>query len=201
MAYDRGVATPQTETDDARVGARERILDAAGRLFYQYGFAAVGIDRIIAEAGVAKASLYAHFASKDDLVVAYLERSDAAFWDWIDDALDADQAPADQLVQIFEVVEAQATSPTCFGCTFQVTAAEFPDANHPAHVAAAAHKRAAIDRFEALARQAGLREPEVLAAHLLIVMDGAWAATRMFGAHNHSNGLGNLARTIVDAHS
>ena len=195
------MAGERTQTDgEARVGARERILDAAARLFYEYGFAAVGIDRIIAEAGVAKASLYAHFASKDELVVAYLERSDAAFWGWIDGALDQDRSPADQLVQILELVEKQATSPTCFGCTFQVTAAEFPDVSHPAHVVAAEHKRAAFDRFAALAGQAGLRDPEVLAAHLLLVMDGAWAASRMFGVDNHSSGLADLARTVVDAH-
>ncbi|MEM8924065.1 MAG: TetR family transcriptional regulator [Actinomycetota bacterium] len=186
--------------EPAARGARARILDAAAGLFYERGFGAVGIDRIIAEAGVAKASLYAHFASKDDLVVAYLERSNAAFWGWIDGAVDADADPADVLIGIFEVVEQQATSPDCLGCTFQVTAAEFPDPAHPAHVVAMAHKQAALDWFERLAREAGLRDPEALAAHLLVVMDGAWAATRMFGPDNHCRDLGGLVGIMVDAH-
>ncbi|MEM9611229.1 MAG: TetR/AcrR family transcriptional regulator [Actinomycetota bacterium] len=189
------------EAETPRTGsARERILETAGALFYELGFAAVGIDRIIAEAGVAKATLYAHFASKDDLVAAYLERSDEAFWDWIDGSLDTDADPADTLVRILELVEEQASSPTCRGCTFQVTAAEFPDHEHPAHRIAAAHKQRALDRFEALATEAGLRDPAQLAAHLLVLMDGAWAASRMFGAHSHVPGLGELTRTVVASH-
>ncbi|MEM7326147.1 MAG: TetR/AcrR family transcriptional regulator [Actinomycetota bacterium] len=197
-------ATRKSETiepDAPRTGgARDRILDAAGGLFYEHGFAAVGIDRIIAEAGVAKASLYAHFGSKDDLVVAYLRRSDEAFWDWIDGSVDADADPATALVEIFAEIEKQATSPGCHGCTFQVTAAEFPDRTHPAHRAAADHKRSALQRFEELADAAGLRDPAVLAAHLVLVMDGAWAATRMFGAENHGSGLAELAGTLVESH-
>ena len=187
-------------TTEAPRGARARILAAAGPLFYEFGFAAVGIDRIIAEAGVAKASLYTHFDSKDDLVVAYLRESDGAFWEWIDGSIGDPDDPADSLVRIFDLIEAQATSPTCFGCTFQVTAAEFPDVTHPAHTIAADHKRSALERFATLARDAGLRDPDSLAAHLLIVMDGAWAGTRMFGPANHAAGLGDLARTLVDAH-
>ncbi|MEM9517278.1 MAG: TetR/AcrR family transcriptional regulator [Actinomycetota bacterium] len=189
---------PQASTAPTR-GARERILGAAGPLFYEFGFAAVGIDRIIAEAGVAKASLYAHFDSKDDLVVAYLRESNDAFWAWIDGSVDPDTNPADALVEIFELIEAQATSSSCFGCTFQVTAAEFPDVAHPAHAVAADHKRSVLARFASLARAAGARAPDTLAAHLLIVMDGAWADARVFGADNHVAGLGDMARTLIDA--
>ena len=102
----------------AATGARDRILATAAGLFYEHGFAAVGIDRIIAEAGVAKASLYRHFPSKDDLVVAYLEQANAGFWSWIESSTDSGADPADQLVQIFVAIEAQATSPQCLGCTF-----------------------------------------------------------------------------------
>lgn len=191
----------KTTTGERRPGARERILAAAGPLFYEEGFGAIGIDRIIAEAGVAKASLYAHFASKDDLIAAYLDDADQAFWSWIDGALGPELAPADELVRIFELVEEQAASPACLGCTFQVTAAEFPSRSHPAHAVAARHKQSALDRFEALAEQAGARDPDVLATRLLIVMDGAWASVRMFGPGARRSSLGAMARTLLHEHT
>ncbi|MEM8620585.1 MAG: TetR/AcrR family transcriptional regulator [Actinomycetota bacterium] len=191
-----------TETPaPARAGARERILTTAGSLFYNEGFGAVGIDRIIAEAGVAKATLYHHFASKDDLIVAYLEQANHSFWRWIDGDVDATARGGDLLVEIFDLVERQATDDNCRGCTFQVTAAEFPDPAHPAHIVAARHKREALDRFTTIADEAALTRPADLGAALVLLMDGAWAATRMFGADNHSKGLRTTVETLVAAHT
>src|SRR5688500_12107719 len=107
--------------------AREKILDAAGHLFYQQGFRAVGIDTIIAEADVAKMTLYAHFPSKDDLIVAYLERSDAEGWKWMEEATAGHETPKEKLVAIFEALGERADGVECFGCPVQATAAEFPD--------------------------------------------------------------------------
>ncbi len=171
----------------------------SAELFYANGFGAVGVDRIIAEAGVAKATLYRHFRTKDELVVAYLQQANDDFWAWIEGGVGPDAEGADLLVEIFRLIEAQATSPVCRGCAFQATAAEFPDPTHPAHAVAAAHKREALDRFTAIATDAGLRDPRGLASTLLLLMDGAWAATRMFGADNHSAGLAATVRRLVAA--
>jgi len=179
---------------------RDRILETAQRLFYQDGFRAVGIDTIVAEAGVAKMSLYRHFPSKDDLIVAYLEDSNRRFWEWLDDATREIEDPAERLVAMFGATERLATSPQCLGCPFQGTAAEFPDRGHPGHQVALDHKRAVRDRFDDLARQAGLREPEKLADQLLLLMDGAWVAARMFGTDNPATGLADAATTLIDAH-
>src|SRR6266545_2940382 len=164
--------------------ARERILEAATRLFQRDGFRAVGIDTIIAEAGVAKMTLYAHFPSKDDLIVAYLERADQQFWEWLDGAVADLEDPRARLVATFAAVGKLATSPQCLGCTFQGTAAEFPAPDHPGHRVAIAHKQAVRARLHSLAQQAGLRAPEELADQLLLLMDGAWVAARMFGPDN-----------------
>lgn len=110
--------------------ARERILDTASHLFYRHGFVSVGVDTIIAEAGVAKMSLYRHFASKDDPIVAYLEQSNERFWAWFDGAA-VDGTPHGQLVHVFDALGTFATSPACFGCMFQLAAADFPDPEHP----------------------------------------------------------------------
>jgi AcrR family transcriptional regulator len=166
---------------DEAGAARRRILDSAARLFYRDGFRAVGIDTIVAESGVAKMTLYRHFPSKDDLIVAYLEESNARFWEWFEGAVTAHEgAPRDQLLALFAALGALATSPACLGCTFQGVAAEFPDADHPGHRVALAHKRAVLARLRDLAERAGARDAEALASGLLLLMDGAFVASRMF---------------------
>jgi AcrR family transcriptional regulator len=175
-------------------------LETAQRLFHRDGFRAVGIDTIIAGAGVAKMSLYRHFPSKDDLIVAYLEQSNRQFWEWLDGAVAHLDDPKAKLVGMFEAIEKLATSPECLGCTFQGTAAEFPDRDHPGHQVALAHKRMVQDRFAQLAGEAGLRDPEKLADQLLLLMDGAWVAARVYGPDNPAHGLSIASRTLIDAH-
>jgi len=186
--------------DSRQLPVRERILETAQRLFYRDGFRAVGIDTIIAEAGIAKMSLYRHFPSKDDLIVAYLEESNRQFWKWIEGATAGADDPADRLVAMFEAIEKLSVSPECFGCTFQGTAAEFPDRDHPGHQVAQAHKKEVRDRFAELAGQAGLRDPDELGNQLLLLMDGAWVAARMFGPRSPATGLTAAARALIDTH-
>jgi AcrR family transcriptional regulator len=192
------MSTLMTPTHDLPV--RQRILETAQRLFYRDGFRAVGIDTIIAEAGVAKMSLYRHFPSKDDLIVAYLEESHRQYWEWLDGAVADIDDPVDELVGMFVAIEKVATSPECLGCTFQGTAAEFPDRQHPGHRIALTHKQTVRNRFAQLAAAASLRNPEELADQLLLVMDGAWVAARMYGPDNPALGLSATAMTLIDAH-
>jgi AcrR family transcriptional regulator len=180
--------------------ARERILDTASRLFYRDGYRAVGIDTIIADAGVAKMTLYRHFPSKDDLIVAYLERANEAFWSWWDAAVAGVDDPLERLLAALEAVGRLANDPACLGCAFQATAAEFPERDEPGHRVAIEHKRAVRARFRELAVAAGLRDPDALAGELLLVMDGAWVAARMFGPGNHAEYAARAARHLIDAH-
>lgn len=180
--------------------ARQRILETAERLFFRNGFRAVGIDTIIAEAGVAKMSLYRHFPSKDDLIVAYLEGDRRQFWEWLDNATAHTEDPAEQLVAIFAATERLVATPQCLGCTHQSATAEFPDPDHPAHQLSVAHKVAIRDRFADLALQANLREPEQLAYQLQFLMEGALVTARMFGPDNRGTGLTDAATTLINAH-
>src|SRR6266545_3180182 len=107
--------------------ARDRILDTASELFYRDGYQAVGIDTIIARSGVAKMTLYRHFRSKDDLIAAYLERSNAEFWAWLDGEIAAARSPRAKLIASFDATAKLASSVRCLGCTFQAAASEFPD--------------------------------------------------------------------------
>lgn len=188
------------KTEQRVTGARERILDTAGRLFYRDGIRAVGVDTIVAEAGVAKMSLYRHFPSKDDLVVAYMERMHAEFWAWL--AAQTAPYPGEPrraLEAIFEGVVQLAGSPQCLGCAFLGLAIEFPDTNYPGHRLAIQHKLAVMERLAELATAAGARAPRELAGQLLLLMDGAWGAVRMFGPGSHAAGTAGAARTLIAA--
>jgi AcrR family transcriptional regulator len=188
------------EASKPRSSARERILETATELFLREGYRAVGIDRIIELAGVAKTSLYRTFGSKDELIVAYLERADEDFWRWFEEAIADVESPPAKLVALFEATEKLATSPACLGCTFQVAAAEFPEPDHPAHRVARAHKLEVLRRLRELAEEAGADDPAGLAEQLLLLMDGAWAAARMLGPRNQAASTGAAARTLLDAH-
>lgn len=180
--------------------ARDRVLRAAGALFYEHGFQAVGIDLIIEHAGVAKATLYRHFPTKDELIAAYLDDANARFREWFDSSVDTDAPATDALVGLFDAVAELASSPGCLGCTFQVTASEFPDMSHPGHAVALAHKQGVHGRLRELANETGARQPDELADGLLLLMDGAFASTRMFGQDNPGRRVGSAARTLIDAH-
>jgi AcrR family transcriptional regulator len=200
----RGLAAgPAREPGSARDSrpARERILDTAAELFYRDGYGAVGVDTIIEHAGVAKMTLYRNFASKDELIVAYLERANERFWDWFDGALaDAPEDPREKLVGLFDAVAKFSASPACLGCTFQATAGEFPSPDHPGHRFARAHKNEVLRRLRELAAEARARDPERLAQQLMLVMDGAWAAARMFGiAGGPAPAAATAARALLEA--
>lgn len=179
--------------------ARQRILETAKRLFSRNGFRAVGIDTIIAEAGVAKMSLYRHFPAKDDLIIAYLEGDRREFWEWLDNATAHTEDPAEQLVGIFAALERLVASPQCRGCSHQSATAEFPDPDHPVHQLSVAHKLDIRARFADLALQANLREPEELAFQLQFLMEGALVAARMFGPDDTGTGLTDAATTLINA--
>jgi AcrR family transcriptional regulator len=184
-----------------KTSAREKILDAAGRLFYQQGFRAVGIDTIIAEAGVAKMTLYSHFPSKDDLIVAYLRRSDSEGWEWLEDASAAEDTPRGKLIAIFDALSERADSAACLGCPVQATAAEFPDPSHPGHQVALESKQKVRAHLRNLAEQAGLNAPDVLADQLMLLMDGAYASSRVFGPGNPARHVSDAAKALIEAHS
>ena len=187
-------------SESRRQRTRDRLLDTASQLFYARGFLAVGVDEIVAVSGVSKMTLYRHFPSKDDLVVAYLRRADDAFCDWFERALATEHEARGKLVAVFHAVAVLAQSRQCLGCTFQMSASEYPDPSHPAHKVAVAHKREARRQFATLAREARLREPERLADELLLLMDGAWVAARMFDRNSPAKYAADAAESLIRAH-
>lgn len=155
--------------------ARERILGAAMHRFYAEGIRAVSADRLIADAEVSKVTFYRHFRSKDDLVVAYLERLAAAERAEVERRV-ASEAPADVLRWYARFLGETTCSPGFRGCPFINAAAEHADPAHPARVVVDAHRRWLHGQAAALVSALGAHEPDALAERLLMLRDGAMVA-------------------------
>ncbi len=136
---------------------RERLVAAAVDLFYRHGFTAIGIDQVIATAGVTKTTFYKHFESKDELMVAAVQRRDeweSAAWGRAVKKLAGDD-PRKQLLAMLDVMDVWFNDPDFHGCMFLNAAVEFPNPHDPVHKVAAAHKRMTRDHWRDLARAAG----------------------------------------------
>jgi len=164
----------------ADVPVRERLLDAADRLFYREGIHAVGIDRVLAEAGAAKASLYAHFRSKDELIAAYVERRTADARARME-AFVAEVPPAQRALRLFDFVLGWTTCDDFRGCPLQLAVGELPDCGHPARSAAAGQRAWLLEHFRDWSAAAGATDPERTAGALLVLFDGAVAASQQDG--------------------
>lgn len=156
--------------------ARERILETAFRLFYARGIRAVGVDLIIAESGVAKATFYKYFPAKDDLVVAYLDRVDGIWSGQLHEAAEAaGPDPAAQLVGLFDALGSACRRDGYRGCAFLNAAAEALPGT-PVHDRTVAHKRDVLAWVRRLAVEAGAGDPDGLARALTLLLDGGLAS-------------------------
>lgn len=180
---------------------RDRVLETAARLFYEHGIRAVGVDRVVAESGVGKATLYRHFPTKDDLMVAALElrhEPTIAFIKRL--AEEAGETPRERLLGFFGQLEEAFGSPGWHGCAFANATLELHDPSHPAREVAERHKRETADVFERLACEAGVRHPRELAEQLVMVLDGVMVATQVQDDPSVARSAARAARAIVEAH-
>lgn len=156
--------------------ARERILDTAFRLFYAHGPRRVGVDTVIAESGVAKATLYKHFPRKDDLVLAYLDKVDQAWFGQLRVAARAvGDDPRAQMVGMFDALSSACRREGYHGCAFINTAAE-SETGTDVHTRTVEHKRVVRAWVTDLARRADAADPELLARQLTLLLDGGLAS-------------------------
>jgi AcrR family transcriptional regulator len=150
--------------------ARRRLLDTATRLFYEAGIHAVGIDRIIAEAGVAKATFYKHFPSKDELVVAYIQEQDRLGRAAV--AALPKQPPREMIASIMGRISEAVVAGGWRGCPFLNAAAEYPDPASSVRRAIDARRIWYHDTLRELLAAAGDPAPSVTASLLVAVSDG-----------------------------
>lgn len=154
--------------------ARERLIEAASRLFCRYGINAVGVDTVVAEAGTAKATLYKAFGSKEKLVEAVLEREGRQWRDWFLAGLDAGEGGAvERLRRIFPLLGDWFAQDRFYGCPFINAIGEHDKAEDRLRAITIAHKKAVLGRIESLAMEAGAHDPNRLAHQLGLLIDGA----------------------------
>ncbi|BEL06763.1 TetR/AcrR family transcriptional regulator [Actinoplanes sichuanensis] len=160
--------------------ARLRLLTTASGIFYAEGIHSVGVDRIIAEAKVTRATFYRHFPGKEDLVLAYLQAADQAIRTQVETAV-VPGAPAGDTVRAIAAAIAEGIgSPGFRGCAFLNAVAEYPDPTHPVHRAVLAHRQWFLDTITTLMTDLQATKADKAAQHFVMLRDGAMAAGCLF---------------------
>ena len=172
-------AQPPPETESPK---RDHLMATAWRLFYRDGYRVVGIDTILAEAGVAKMTLYHHFASKEDLIVAVLEKRDREILAGLREAVEgAGRSPTRRLLAVFDWLEGWFASNDFKGCAFIRALSEYPEPDHPIHQTAWRHKESVKAMLTELVAAAEARDPAALAETISLLIDGAIVAAHATG--------------------
>jgi len=173
-------AKTKTSADDgaAKRSPRARLLQAASELFYAEGVQSVGIDRVIERAGVAKASLYSTFGSKEGLVCAYLDARHEETLARLRSAVAATEDPIERLLAVFDAQARLFHTPDFHGCAFTAAATEAPSGGR-IDAAAQSYRHDIHVLFNELAVAAGVPDPELLASQLQLVYDGGGLAANL----------------------
>jgi AcrR family transcriptional regulator len=179
--------------------ARERLLEAANELFYDEGVHTVGIDRVLERAGVAKASLYSTFGSKDELVRVYLENRALARRERVMRHIGQHAEPRDRILAIFGLLEETASEPTFRGCAFVNACAERTRESNPAHAVSLAQREWMCALFTDLAREVGVRDPARVGRQLKILYDGAIVGAAMASNPSLARDARAMAESLLDA--
>lgn len=186
------------ETVPAHASPRERLLAAANELFYAEGIHNVGIDRVIEHAGVAKASLYAHFRSKDELVRAYLQSRHEARQARMLERIERHRSPRERVLAVFDSVAETVARPGYRGCPFVRASSEMPGEG-PAREVSAQARDWLRKLFITLLREAGARNAPGLARQFVLLFDGAVAAAHLDGDVDAPKVARAMAAGLLDA--
>ena len=179
---------------------RDLLLDVATSLFHRFGYHAVGLDRILELAEVSRPTLFKHFPSKDDLIVAALKRRDAAAREYFFSALRAHSGEVRaRLLHMFDMLDVWVRRSDFTGCLFINATAEFADHDDPIHRAARDHKDAYRAILRDVAREGGILDPEALAEQLMILADGVIVTCHVAGAQQFPQRARAAAELIIDA--
>lgn len=183
---------------------RDKLVDTALEMFSRDGFHSTGINSILEKAGVAKMTLYKHFKSKDDLVIAALRRRDEKFRQWFTRFVESSsQDPRERLLTAFDALHLwfndKAIPGEKFrGCTFINAASEYQDGNSPVRSTCAEHKRLMAAYIRGLAEQMGARDPDLLAQQLNLLIEGAITSAYVSDDKQAAQTAKMLATGLID---
>ena len=182
-----------------RGNARLQLIDTALELFDRHGFHAVGIDKILSAAGLAKMTLYHHFDSKEALIVAALEKRDSAFRAAFAAAIEGAAAGRETLLAMFDAVEAWTRDPAFRGSLFDKAAGEYSERDHPVKKAVLSHKAWLFGEVRRAAAATGAADAVKLAAELFLLMEGAVLAAAVTGDRSAVRRAKAAAETLIAA--
>jgi AcrR family transcriptional regulator len=177
---------------------RDHLVRTALELFRKHGYQATGIEKILTRAGVSKPTLYRHFDSKDELIVAALERWDEESRAWLTQEMARrGSAPREQVLALFDALADWFESLGFQGCLFINATVEFGDPDNPIHRTAAAHKRRFAAHVRGLLAAAGAADPDELAAQLMILMEGAIVTAQTHGSSDAARRAKGIAAALL----
>lgn len=186
------------EMAESKTPMRQRLFDAAAKLFYEEGIRGVGVDAIAREAATTKMALYRHFESKDALITAWLEHLVAQYTGVLDElAQRHSKSPDKQIMGFAQFIAEDLARASHRGCPFINSIAELPDASHPARVLVAAHKARQLARLEKLCAEAGVSHAAAAAVHLSCVLEGAQVMAQNGSVPNVGSQMLAMVRAIL----
>lgn len=177
---------------------REKILATAEQLIYQNGIHAMGMDLLVKNSGVARKSIYRHFANKEDVASAALNARDERWMQWFRSESDKGTTPQDRILNMFTVLKSWFASEGFRGCAFINTAGEVGDPDDPVRQIAKMHKQKLLDYALELSRQLNTESPDVLARQLLVLVEGAITMTYVMGDQNAADNARDVAKVLLE---
>ncbi|HVX99769.1 MAG TPA: TetR/AcrR family transcriptional regulator [Pseudorhodoplanes sp.] len=190
------------ESDAQRLPPRERLLSVARDLFYRHGIRAVGVEAIAEAAGTNKMTLYRHFASKDELVAEYLRCLAAeknSIWTKLESEHPGD--PAGQLRAWLHEAARNVADPTSRGCALANAAVELPEKDHPARCVIEQCKQSSREKLVALCRKAEIKQPDLVADQLFMLLEGAFMCRQSLGNEGPACSFVRAGEALIEAHS
>ena len=161
---------------------RDHLVNVAADLFYKDGIHATGIDKIISESGVARMTLYKHFKSKEELVLATLKQHDRQIREWLVAAVERyAQTPSERLLAIFDAFDVRFRSDEFRGCPLNKATGEFPNLEDPIRQTAIRHKQMIRSYIQGLAAESGVDDPETLSKQIFLLLEGAIVTAQVTG--------------------
>lgn len=190
----------RNSTAEPALDVRNRILETASRLFYERGVRAVGVDLVVQEAAVAKTSLYRYFPTKDDLIVAFLEREDLEFWEqWNRVAAQFPEDPLEELDAHMRWIGERLARSNYRGCPQINVAAEFAEQDHPSRQVSRRHMQMLRERLLHTAQRLKVSQPDLLAAQLAVFVNGAFVSSGLLSAAEATTVLQSAVKALVAA--
>ncbi len=176
---------------------RDDLIAAAGRLFAQEGFQGTGIERLLAEAGVAKMTLYKYFKSKDELVAAALERASVEHIARLESSLEG--AGVERVLSLFDALRSWCGSEGFSGCLLLNAVAEFKDPEHPVRVVVRRHAERTRDLVRRLVSETPAADPDRLTDELMLLVEGSIELAAVQGCSSCTDTAKRAARTLIAA--